>query len=136
MGVFKQQIEVGSPDGERFESIEALVDTGASYSALPSSLLRRLGITPHRRLSFMIAEAGRVEMDMGRAWIRVDGQMEMSLVGFARDDALPVLGAITLQNLSLAVDPVHEKLVPAVNYLLGSTGESERDELVYKLTQP
>lgn len=118
MGVFHQRIEVGSPDGQRFEGVDALVDTGASYTALPSSLLQRLGITPHRRLSFMIAEAGRVEMDMGRAWIRVDGQMEMSLVGFARDDALPVLGATTLQELSLAIGPVQEKLVPAANYLL------------------
>jgi aspartyl protease family protein len=120
LGVFKQRIEVGSPDEQRFETIEALVDTGASYSALPRSFLERLGIIPHRRMTFTIAEAGRVEMDIGRAWIRVDGQMEMSLVGFASDDALPVLGAFTLEALGLAVDPTRKILVPSEAYLLGA----------------
>lgn len=120
MGVFSQRIEVGSLDGERFESIVALVDTGASYTAVPRSLLERLGIRPHRRQTLRIAEAGRVEMEIGRAWIRVNGRTEMALVAFAREDALPVLGATTLQLLGLGVDSVHEELMEVDGYLLVS----------------
>lgn len=118
MGVFRHQIEVGSPDRTRFEPVDAVVDTAASFTTLPRSLLERLGVPPHDPRGFLIAEGQRVELEVGRAWIRVDGQMEMAVVCFGRDDSLPLLGATTLQLLSLAVDPVHERLVPAENYLL------------------
>ena len=42
MGVFSERIEVGSPDESRFEAIEAVVDTGASFTTIPASMLRRL----------------------------------------------------------------------------------------------
>jgi hypothetical protein len=31
MGIFHVPIEIGDPRGERFESVEALVDTGATF---------------------------------------------------------------------------------------------------------
>ena len=83
MGIFRQRIEVGPLDGSRFESVEALVDTGASYSHLPRSLLERLGIKPHERRRFMMADDRVVEMDVGRAWIRIGERMEPSIVAFA-----------------------------------------------------
>ncbi len=46
MGAFRVRREVGNPAGGRFESIEALVDTGATYTVLPPDLLERLGIRP------------------------------------------------------------------------------------------
>ena len=33
MGVFRVPVEIGDLDGTRFERIEALVDTGASYTS-------------------------------------------------------------------------------------------------------
>ena len=50
MGTFAVSIEVGDPEGRRYEQFEALVDTGASYTFLPASMLRSLGIKPHRTL--------------------------------------------------------------------------------------
>ena len=52
MGIFRVRIEVGDPQGSRFEDVDALVDTGASHSAAPASLLRRLGIEPYQTASF------------------------------------------------------------------------------------
>ena len=42
MGTFQVAIEVGDPDGQRYETVEALVDSGATYTTMPESLLRRL----------------------------------------------------------------------------------------------
>ncbi|MFN3973919.1 MAG: hypothetical protein ACK4K2_01385 [Dehalococcoidia bacterium] len=42
MGPFCR-IAIGDPEGSRFEEIEALVDTGASYTLVPPRHLRRLG---------------------------------------------------------------------------------------------
>jgi hypothetical protein len=54
---------------------------------------------------------------MGRTWVRIDGNEEMTLVVFGEDDAQPLLGAVTLEEFLLAPDPIRQRLVP-VNGLL------------------
>ena len=49
MGTFNITIEIGDPQGQRFEEIDALVDTGATMTAVPTFILRRLGVVPARR---------------------------------------------------------------------------------------
>lgn len=103
------QIAIGDLERRRFESVEALVDTGATYTVLPRSLLQELGIVPHRMASFVLADGRRVERSLGRAWIRLEAQEEFSLVVFG-DDAL--LGAVTLEEFCLAPDSGAQRLVP------------------------
>ena len=43
MGTFRASIEVGDSDGEKYETIEAMVDTGSTYTWVPSDVLARLG---------------------------------------------------------------------------------------------
>ena len=124
MGTFDVRMEVGDQAGLRFEVIEALVDTGATYTVLPRGLLNRLGVQPHRTSTFELGDGTRVELEMGRTWVRVAGQQEMTLVVFGSDSASPILGAVTLEELLLGVDPVHKQLVP-VNALLMGFGQAE-----------
>lgn len=56
MGTFRMSIEVGDPAGEHYEAVEAVVDTGATYTSLPADLLRGLGVVPHTRATFVLAE--------------------------------------------------------------------------------
>lgn len=118
MGVFTVAIEVGDPRGERFEPIEALVDTGASYSTFPAPLLQRLGVTAHRRRPFLLADGRRVERDIGRTWLRIDGQTEMTIVVFGDEDTQCLLGAVTLEEFGLGVDPIGQRLIPVAGYLM------------------
>ena len=119
MGVFRQRIELGSPDGSRYEGVEAIVDTGATYTMVPRSMLDRLGVVPHRRTRLKLADGRVEERDVGRTWIRIDGEAEVSLVVVGEEGTEPLLGAHALEGLGLAADPVHRRLVPAVGYLLG-----------------
>ena len=112
MGTFRVQIEVGDPEGKRFQAVEALVDTGATNTALPASQLRRLDVIPHRRAVFELADGRQTELEIGRTWVRVNGELEHTQVVFAEEGAEPVLGAITLEEFGLAVDPVKRRLVP------------------------
>jgi predicted aspartyl protease len=109
VGTFKVRIEVGDVERSRFVPVQALVDTGATYTVLPRQLLEELAIVPHRRASFALADGRHVERDLGRAWIRLGAQEEYSLVVFG-DDAM--LGAVTLEEFLLAPDPVEQRLVP------------------------
>ena len=56
MGIFNASIEIGNPAGSRFETISALVDTGASFTTLPGPFLYSLGVTPHDQFTFTMAD--------------------------------------------------------------------------------
>src|SRR6266508_2040782 len=118
MGTFTVTIDVGNPTGSTFESIEALVDTGATNTALPASLLRRLGVPPQSKSGYRIADGSRLELDVGRTWVSVDGQQEFKQVVFGPEGSRPVLGAVTLEEMGLSVDPVARRLVPVDKYLM------------------
>ncbi|HET7745035.1 MAG TPA: retroviral-like aspartic protease family protein, partial [Gaiellaceae bacterium] len=90
MGTFRVAIEVGSDERGRFERVEVLVDTGATYTVLPKALLDEIGVVPHTRAPFVIADGSEVELEIGWASIRFDDREELSLVVFG-DTAL--LGA-------------------------------------------
>ena len=113
MGVFNWRIRLDSMDGERSLEIEAMVDTGASYTIVPASLLKELGVDPIDKISLVMADGRPVEYDIGRAMATIDGRTEATLVVFGEDNARALLGAYTLKGLRLAVDPTHGRLIPA-----------------------
>lgn len=118
MGVFSTEIQVRPLDGSRVETVEAVVDTGASYTTLPGAVLERLGISPEARRRFRLADGQIVEFDVGYARLQAGGESGIVAVCFGPDVGPALLGATSLQVLSLAVDPVGERLVPAVGYML------------------
>lgn len=124
MGVFRVNIAVGDPQGQHYTSVEALVDTGSTYTALPASFLRRLSVSPHDRGPFELANGQIVEHDIGRTWVRIDGRTEIVPVVFAEEETEPLLGAVTLEIFRLGVDPVGRRLVP-VPGLLKAVGRRE-----------
>jgi len=125
MGTFLVTIEVGDPAGRHYETVEALVDTGATYTTVPAPLLERLGVAPHVRDTFILADGRRVDRDIGRAWVRVDGRAELTLVVFGDPETPSLLGAYTLKGLRLAADPVGRRLIPVPAYLLESSANGE-----------
>lgn len=112
MGTFRQPIEVGPLDGSRYVAVEALVDTGSTYTSLPSSMLRLLGVAPLECRSFELADSHVVEADVGAVQVRVDGRSVPTLCVFAEEGTEPIMGAHALEGLMLAVDPVGLRLIP------------------------
>jgi aspartyl protease family protein len=118
MGTFRVSVEVGDPAGERYEAVDVVVDTGATYTVLPATLLRRLAVIPHARATFVLADGRQVEREIGRTWIRVDGRTELTLVVFGEPGGQPLLGAYALEGLRLAADPVGRRLTPVPGLLM------------------
>ena len=112
MGEFYYPIGIWSADGERMETVEALVDTGASFSLFPAAMLHRLGIIPTGQRRFELADGSVVVRDIGRAMLHIDGDENGQLVIFGDDDAECLIGANTLQGFLLRVDKAQERLVP------------------------
>lgn len=112
MGTFKVNMDVAEDRRAPSERVEALVDTGATYTTLPDSLLRGLGVSPITRLGFTLADGRRVERDVGEAYLRIGDLAFHSPVVFGNDGSDALLGAVTLQIFGLGVDPLHERLAP------------------------
>jgi clan AA aspartic protease len=117
VGVFYVPVEVGNPDGTRFERFEALVDTGVSHTSFPASILRRLGVEPREQGRFQLADGSIVLRDVGQTWMRIEGRPVVTVVVFSDEASAPLLGAVTLEELRLGVDPVGQKLIEVTAYL-------------------
>ncbi len=111
-------MEIGDPQGRRWETVEALADTGASYTWAPSSVLQRLGLVPTFRFPFILADGRQIEREMAETRVRLDGQERTTLVVFGDEGTQPSLGAYTLEGFGLAADPVGRRLVPVPGLLM------------------
>ena len=118
MGTFYWPMEISSPDGSRWEMVNAIVDTGASHTVLPSSLLHRLGIVPFRTALYRLADGRRIERELGETKVRVNGLEATRIVAFGDDNLPPLMGADTLEGILLVVGPVEKRLVSTDALLL------------------
>ena len=117
MGTFYMALEIVGPSEGRSESVQALVDTGASYSWVPASVLQRLGVEPTIRFQFILADGRQIERDMAEARVRLNGEERTTLVVFG-DEGKALLGAYALEGFGLSADPVNRRLVPVPGLLL------------------
>ena len=116
MGAIFVTIEVGDIRRERFESVEMMVDTGATYSQIPGALLRRLGIRPEWEAQARLADGSLTTDPVGEATFRVEGKTFFTPVTFGRDGEPNLLGVVALETAMLAVDPVEQRLIPTINW--------------------
>ena len=112
MGIFNVYIGVGHPEGSDFEQVLALVDTGATHSVMPASLLEGLGISPAIQRPVRLAEGRRAMHDIGQGRFSYRGEEWTCPVVFGPEDQY-LLGATTLEAFALVVDPNGKELIPA-----------------------
>ena len=117
MGTFNVTIQIGNLNGEYFEDIEVMVDTGATTTVIPRSILAGLGIQPTIRRTFEYASGQQVQLDMAQANTRVEGIETNTWIIFGEEGISPLLGAYTLEGAFLAVDPYNQQLIPVVGSL-------------------
>ena len=111
MGTFYWPMEIGPVDGSRSETVNAMVDTGATYSQIPGSLLRGLGIVPTRTVVSQLADGSVVQDQVGEMKIRIEEREATSMVLFGEEDSPILMGSYALEGVTLAVDPYNERLV-------------------------
>ncbi len=120
MGIVKVRFKVYNPaDMSKYVEVDGIVDTGAIYSVIPSSLLNSIGIKPLERRRFLLF-GGYVERDVGGAIIEVMGKRGAVTVIFGEEKDVNVLGVTALEALGLEVDPIKGTLKETEQLLLYS----------------
>ena len=122
MGSFRYRVEIGSQQGQAFEALDALVDTGATYTWIPRPVLEKLGIVPAFKRDFLLADGRTIQRDVAQVVARIDGQSLYTLCIFGDEGSEPLLGVVTLEEFGLGVDPVNRRLIPVPGFLTKASG--------------
>ena len=73
MGTFEVQIGIGHPAGGDSNAISATVNTGATHSMMPGTLMERLRIRPIQTGRYGIVDGSVVEYGVADARFSIDG---------------------------------------------------------------
>jgi len=102
------------------EAVDLLVDTGATLLVVPRALAERLEVAPVRTQPVVIAGGQREVWPVGEVRLALDG-LEVTTPCFIAPAGPALLGAVALESLFLAVDPVAKRLIPVEGFV-GLTG--------------
>ena len=111
MGIKYVEGQVKGPAGKK-ETVQFLVDSGATYSLLPQKVWKKIGLKPQRKLSFSLADGTSVERSVSEVFISLpQGEAHTPVIlGEEGDEAL--LGVVTLEILGLVFNPFDRTLHP------------------------
>jgi len=120
MGTFREKVKIANPSNGISQEIEMVVDSGATYSQVPSSLLTRLKIDRKYKRKLKIAIGKVVERDAGEISLSIKDETLTTLVIFGDEGSEPLLGAVSLEQFGLAIDPVNKTLLPVPELMLSA----------------
>ncbi len=115
MGIFRTTLNIAAlatPDA-RHDLHDVMVDTGSEYNWLPGALLVELGVAPVRIDRFETADGRVLEREVGFALLYAAGRSTATIVVFAQEGDMVLLGAHGLEGMNLRVDLVRRELIPA-----------------------
>lgn len=105
-------------DRERGLVLDFLVDTGATYTTLPREVAEALRLEPIDTRRLRLGDGHEEIWPIAAILARVGDQECPSLALIGRPGGPALLGAVTLEELSLAVDASGGKLIPSTPYLV------------------
>lgn len=115
MGLFHVPARLTGPTG-RTEAVDLLVDTGATFVVLPRTFADRLELRPTRTCPIETAGGREETWPLAEVRLALDGDSVTTRCLIAPDGP-PLLGAVALESLLLAVDPVAKRLVPVKGFV-------------------
>jgi predicted aspartyl protease len=120
VGLAILKLKVGNPAKPNVtKELEFLVDSGAVYSVVPSAVLKQLRIRPLGTQEFRLADGSTITRKKGIALFRYGDRVGGADVIFGQRGDSRLLGALTLESLGLALDPLKRELKPLPMILAG-----------------
>jgi len=109
--------EILETDVRRVE-VEALVDTGATYPALPKDMIEKLGLTFLREVDGEVA-GGHAKLRLyGLAIVQIEDRIAGCPVIERPKGTSPVIGVVALEQMGFRVDPVTGRLIKGLPLML------------------
>ena len=98
MGVFSVEAKIWHiADTSKLTKVIFIVDTGATYTLMPSSTLKELGVKPIRSAKLRLADSKLVEKPIGEIAIEIDGHSASATPVIFGEEGIYLLGATTME---------------------------------------
>jgi clan AA aspartic protease len=121
MGLTHIRVRIANPGRPaKSKELRFLVDSGAVYSVVPAPVLRELGVKPHSKRIFTLADGTEISRSMGDVMFRLNGRKGAAPVIFGEEGDSILLGIVSLEALGLILDPMRRELRPLPMILAGS----------------
>jgi len=108
MGKTSTTIRLYGPDGTA--ELEALVDTGATFTKISQSLASKVGLKPRRTVLTRVATGEFISRNAGTLEGELEGIRDVIPVVIGGDHEPAMIGYTTLEILGFKVNPITEKL--------------------------
>lgn len=113
VGLTHIKVSIANPARpKRAIELTFLVDSGAIYSVIPAALLRKLGVKPHSKRTFILADGSEITRKIGDVAFRLDGRQGAAPVIFGEKEDSTLLGSVSLEALGMVLDPMKRELRP------------------------
>lgn len=104
-------------ESARRQTLSLLVDTGATYTTLPRDVAETLGCTPIGTRRVLLANGREEDWPIGLVLMTLENQELPTVCLIGPNGGPALLGAVTLEEFALSVDPIARRLVPVRSYL-------------------
>jgi clan AA aspartic protease len=98
-------------------SLRALVDTGATFPALPEDVVEKLSLPMYGEVEAETA-AGKEKVRLALAIIQIEDRTAASYIIVRPRGTTPLIGVVALEQMGYRVDPVTGKLVKGLPLML------------------
>jgi clan AA aspartic protease len=113
VGLTHIKVRIANPARpKRAIELTFLIDSGAVYSVVPATLLRKLRVKPHSKRTFILADGSEITRKIGDVLFRLDGRQGAAPVIFGEKEDSTLLGTVSLEALGMALDPMKRQLRP------------------------
>jgi clan AA aspartic protease len=110
MGIVYVTGKVTGPTGSL--KVKFLVDSGASYTLLPEVVWKKIGLKPKKKMSFSMADGTEMVRPLSECHIEILDDETHTRVVLGEEGDTALLGAITLEELALVLNPFSRELKP------------------------
>jgi clan AA aspartic protease len=119
MSTFNVVVTVANlSEPDRRRELALMVDTGATYTTLPQDIVDALGSRSVGTRRVLLASGREEEWPVAVIEITVGEQQLPTICLISPVGGPALLGAVTLEEFALGVDPVAQRLVPVRGYLM------------------
>jgi len=98
-------------------SLRALVDTGATFPALPEDVVEKLSLPMYEEAEAETA-TGKEKVRLALAIIQIEDRTAASYIIIRPRGTTPLIGVVALEQVGYRVDPVTGKLVKGLPLML------------------
>ena len=113
VGTFYSDFVIWDHGRTQSRALTGLVDTGASYTLIPASILEELGIERRQTRAFTLADGSKRDFSIGWVEMELAGEIGPVHILFGPDNGNILLGTMTLEAFGLAADAKHHRLIIA-----------------------